>query len=52
MSSVQNELSSTGRFDIFKSKVKSKLKRGGAIKRRCYSLKRKSVTEIISAHVR
>jgi hypothetical protein len=51
MSSVQNELSSTGRFDIFKSKVKSKLKRGGAIKRRCYSLKRKSVTAIIAPHL-
>lgn len=51
MSSVQKELSNTNRFDIFKSKVKSKLKRSGAIKRRCYSLKRKSVTAIIAPHL-
>lgn len=51
MSSVQKELSNTARFDIFKSKVKPKLKRGGAIKKRCYSLKRKSVTAIISRNI-
>jgi DNA mismatch repair protein MutH len=51
MSSVQTELSNSDRFDIFKSKVKSKLKRVGAIKRRCYSLKRKSITAIISRNL-
>ena len=51
MSSVQRELSNTARFDIFKSKVNPKLKRGGAIKKRCYSLKRKSVTAIIAPHL-
>ena len=51
MASIENELSNSARFGIFKSKVDRKLKRSGAIKRRCYSLKRKSVTAIISRNL-
>jgi DNA mismatch repair protein MutH len=51
MASIESELSSNARFDIFKSKADRKLKRSGAIKRRCYSLKRKSVTAIITRNL-
>ena len=52
MESLKGELSNPERFEIFRKKVETKLRKDGMIKRRCYSLKRKSVTEIISAHVR
>ncbi len=51
MASIEKELSNSARFGIFKSKADRKLKRSGAIKRRCYSLKRKSVTAIISRNL-
>lgn len=50
--SLKGELTNPERFEIFRKKVETKLRKDGMIKRRCYSLKRKSVTEIISAHVR
>ena len=52
MESLKGELSNPERVEIFRKKVETKLRKVGMIKRRCYSLKRKSVTEIISAHVR
>ncbi len=39
------------RIEIFKAKLKPKLKKGGMIRRRCYSLKRTSVTAIISENL-
>jgi DNA mismatch repair protein MutH len=51
MASIEKELSNSARFGIFKSHADRKLKRSGAIKRRCYSLKRKSVTAIISRNL-
>jgi DNA mismatch repair protein MutH len=52
MESLKGELSNPERFEIFRKKAESKLRKDSMIKRRCYSLKRKSVTEIISAHAR
>lgn len=52
MESLKQELGNPDRFEIFWKKIETKLRKDGMIKRRCYSLKRKSVTEIISAHVR
>ncbi len=52
MESLKGELSNMERFETFRKRVEAKLRNDGMIKRRCYSLKRKSVTEIISAHVR
>jgi DNA mismatch repair protein MutH len=51
MASIENELSNRARFDVFKTKAEPRLIRVGAIKRRCYSLKRRAVTEIISGHL-
>lgn len=52
MKSLKAELSNPERFETFRKKAESKLKKDGMIKRRCYSLKRKSVTEIISTYVK
>jgi hypothetical protein len=51
METLKAELHAPQRFDIFRKKADKKLKHDGMIKRRCYSLKRRSVTEIISAHI-
>lgn len=52
MKSLKAELSNPERFETFRKKAEPKLKKDGMIKRRCYSLKRKSVTEIISTYVK
>lgn len=53
MHTVEKDLNDDkGRFETFQTKLKPKLKKGGKIKRRCYSLKRTSVTEIISENIR
>ncbi len=51
MEILKAELQAPQRFEIFRKKADKKLKDDGVIKRRCYSLKRQSVTEIISAHI-
>ena len=52
MHAAENDLNDNkARLETFKTKLKAKLKKGGKIKRRCYSLKRTSVTEIIAKHL-
>ena len=52
MHAVENDLNDNkARLETFKTKLKPKLKKGGKIKRRCYSLKRTSVTDIISENI-